>query len=289
MLVIDCVRFDDAAAFARHAGPFLAGNALENNVILGLVRGLEESPQPGALLLTVDRADRPCLAAVMTPPFKLLLSAGDAGAIPRLVAGVIEAGAPVSGILGPDDMADAFAEAWRAATGATADPATAMTLYATRQAVVPDGVPGTFRAAREADAGWVADAYAAFYDEIEAEEHERRIARTTAASMVRRGLVYLWLVDDAPVSMVCFRHVTNDGVRIAPVWTPPALRGRGYASVAVGQMTRRLLHGGAAWCALFADVDNPTSNNIYRRLGYNVACGYRVYDLGSAAKSQAEA
>ncbi len=286
---MDCVRFDGAAAFARHAGPFLAGNAIENNVILGLVRGLEESLQPGVLLLTVDRASRPCLAAVMTPPFKLLLSAGDAGAIPRLIAGVIEAGAPVSGMLGLDDMADAFAEAWRATTGATADPATAMTLYATREVVVPDGVPGTFRAAREADAGWVTDAFAAFYDEIEAEEHERRVARASAAGMVRRGLVYLWLVDEAPVSMVCFRHVTDDGVRIAPVWTPPGLRGRGYASAAVGRMTQRLLRGGAAWCALFADVDNPTSNNIYRRLGYNEACGYRVYDLGSAAKSQAEA
>ena len=285
---MDCVRFDDAAAFARHAGPFLAEGTLENNVILGLVRGLKESPQPGALLLTVDRGNRPCLAAVMTPPFKLLLSAGDAGAIPRLVAGVIEAGAPVSGMLGLDDMADAFAEAWRAATGATADPATAMTLYATREAIVPDGVPGTFRAAQQDDAGWVADAYAAFYDEIEAEEHERRVARATAAGMLRRGLVYLWLLDDAPVSMACFRYVTDDGARIAPVWTPPALRGKRYASAAVGQLTDQLLHGGADWCALFADVANPTSNNIYRRLGYNEACGYRVYDFGTPAARQAE-
>ncbi len=286
---MDCVRFDDAAAFDRYAGPFLAENALENNVILGLVRGLMGSPQPGALLLTVDRANQPCLAAVMTPPFKLLLSAGDTGAIPRLVAGVIEAGVPVSGLLGLDDMADAFADAWRAATGAAATPATAMMLYATREAVVPDGVPGTLRAATDADADWVADAYAAFYDEIEAEEHERRAARGTAAAMLRRGLIYLWQDGDAPVSMVCFRPVTRDGARIAPVWTPPALRGRRYASAAVGRLTDELLHTDVDWCALFADVDNPTSNNIYRRLGYNEACRYRVYDLGPAAAGQAEA
>ena len=286
---MDCVRFDDVAAFDRYAGPFLAENALENNVILGLVRGLKESPKPGALLLTIDRGNRPCLAAVMTPPFKLLLSAGDTAAIPSLIAGVIEAGAPVSGMLGLDDMADAFAEAWRATTGATATPATAMTLYATREAIVPDGVPGALRAATDADAEWVADAYVAFYDEIEAEEHERRVARATAAAMLRRGLVYLWEDADTPVSMVCFRYVTNKCVRIAPVWTPPALRGRRYASAAAGRLTGELLDAGVSWCALFADVDNPTSNNIYRRLGYNEACGLRVYDLGSTANRQAEA
>ena len=286
---MDCVRFDDVAAFDRYAGPFLAEGALENNVILGLVRGLKAQPQADALLLTVDRGNRPCLAAVMTPPFKLLLSAGDADAIPSLVAGVIEAGVPVTGMLGLDDMAAAFADAWRAASGATATPATGMTLYATREAMVPDGVPGTLRAATDADADWVADAYVAFYDEIEAEEHERRAARPTAAAMLRRGLIYLWQDDDAPVSMVCFRPVTGDGARIAPVWTPPALRGRRYASAAVGRLTDELLHAGTTWCALFADVANPTSNNIYRRLGYNEACGYRVYDLGPAADSQAEA
>ncbi len=286
---MDCVRFDDVAAFERYAGPFLAEGALENNVILGLVRGLKAQPQANALLLTVDRGNRPCLAAVMTPPFKLLLSAGDAAAIPSLIAGVLEAGAPVSGMLGLDDMADAFAEAWRAATGGTATPATAMTLYATREAIVPDGVPSTIRVAEAADAQWVADAYVAFYDEIEAEEHERRAARATAAGMLRRGLVYLWEDAGTPVSMVCFRYVTDKCARIAPVWTPPALRGRRYASAAVGRLTGELLHAGVDWCALFADVDNPTSNNIYRRLGYNEACGYRVYDLGPAANRQAEA
>ena len=286
---MDCVRFDDVAAFEHYAGSFLADNALENNVILGLIRGLKAQPKTNVLLLTVDRGNRPCLAAVMTPPFKLLLSAGDAAAIPSLIAGVLEAGAPVSGMLGLDDMADAFAEAWRAATGGTATPATAMTLYATREAIAPDGVPGTLRAATDTDADWVADAYVAFYDEIEAEEHERSAARGTAAGMLRRGLVYLWEDAGAPVSMVCFRYVTKEGARIAPVWTPPALRGRRYASAAVGRLTGELLHAGVDWCALFADVDNPTSNNIYRRLGYNEACGYRVYDLAPAAKSQAEA
>ena len=208
---MDCVRFDDVAAFERYAGPFLADNALENNVILGLIRGLKAQPKTNVLLLTVDRGNRPCLAAVMTPPFKLLLSAGDAAAIPNLIAGVLEAGLPVSGMLGLDNMADAFAEAWRAATGGTATPATAMTLYATREAIAPDGVPGTLRAATDTGADWVADAYVAFYDEIEAEEHERSAARGTAAGMLRRGLVYLWEDAGAPVSMVCFRYVTKEG------------------------------------------------------------------------------
>ena len=45
-------------------------------------------------------------------------------------------------------------------------------------------------------------------------------------------------------------------------------RGRGFASAAVAELSRRLLADGRSWCLLFADVENPTSTALYRRLGY---------------------
>ena len=33
------------------------------------------------------------------------------------------------------------------------------------------------------------------------------------------------------------------------------------------------------WCAIFADVDNPTTNSIYRRMGYKETATYREYDF----------
>jgi predicted GNAT family acetyltransferase len=55
--------------------------------------------------------------------------------------------------------------------------------------------------------------------------------------------------------------------RIQTVYTPDTLRRRGYASACVGQLTRRLVDSGQE-CILYTDLGNPTSNAVYRRLGY---------------------
>jgi predicted GNAT family acetyltransferase len=56
--------------------------------------------------------------------------------------------------------------------------------------------------------------------------------------------------------------------RIAPVYTPPELRGRGYAGAVTAAVGRAARDAGAAQVLLFADLANPTSTALYRRLGY---------------------
>ena len=55
--------------------------------------------------------------------------------------------------------------------------------------------------------------------------------------------------------------------RVGPVYTPPAQRGRGWASNAVAGISRRIQAEGSRVC-LFTDQANPTSNKIYTALGY---------------------
>ncbi|NUU20167.1 MAG: GNAT family N-acetyltransferase, partial [Streptomycetaceae bacterium] len=56
--------------------------------------------------------------------------------------------------------------------------------------------------------------------------------------------------------------------RIGPVYTPPEHRGRGYGSAATAARAAAALADGADEVVLFTDVANPTSNSIYRKLGY---------------------
>ena len=177
---ITSMQFDDPEAFLGHAGPLLREHAIDNNVMLGIVRGLRSEPQESALMLCIERGGWPCLAAVVTPPYRLLVSQGDAAAVPSLVASVVETGVPVSGVLGLVEMAQAFAGEWQRATGQSVTPGVEMTLYATRHAILPDGIPGRLRATTEADAPWVSEAYADFTEEILASEDERRTSRDTA-------------------------------------------------------------------------------------------------------------
>ena len=52
------------------------------------------------------------------------------------------------------------------------------------------------------------------------------------------------------------------------VRTPPEERGRGFAGAVTSAVSRAALDAGAEQVLLFTDLANPTSNALYRRLGY---------------------
>ena len=59
-----------------------------------------------------------------------------------------------------------------------------------------------------------------------------------------------------------------NGIAIGGVYTPPESRGHGYASACVAALSQRQLDAGRAFCALYTDLANPTSNSIYQKIGY---------------------
>jgi len=81
----------------------------------------------------------------------------------------------------------------------------------------------------------------------------------------------LW-EDGEVVSLSGFGGETPHGIRIGPVYTPPRLRRRGYASALVAQLSRQLLDEGRDYCFLYTDLANPTSNRIYMDVGYELVC-----------------
>jgi len=68
------------------------------------------------------------------------------------------------------------------------------------------------------------------------------------------------------------------------VYTPPELRGRGYASALVAELSQRMLDSGMSFCVLYTDLGNSTSNAIYQRIGYNAICDVRDIDIVSAPR-----
>ncbi|OKK08163.1 hypothetical protein AMK26_03840 [Streptomyces sp. CB03234] len=68
--------------------------------------------------------------------------------------------------------------------------------------------------------------------------------------------------------------------RVSPVYTPPELRGRGYAGAVTAAVSRAAQDAGARQVLLFADAANPTSTALYQRLGYRPAAEH--LDIGFA-------
>jgi ribosomal protein S18 acetylase RimI-like enzyme len=74
--------------------------------------------------------------------------------------------------------------------------------------------------------------------------------------------------EGIPVSMAAVSPRVEGTVRLSLVYTPPELRGHGYAAAVTAEISAASLAAGTEEVLLFADVANPVSNRIYQRLGY---------------------
>jgi predicted GNAT family acetyltransferase len=68
--------------------------------------------------------------------------------------------------------------------------------------------------------------------------------------------------------------------RIGPVYTPGAERRRGFAAACVSWVSRELLEAGNG-CVLYTDLANPTSNSVYRALGYRAISELVRYEFAA--------
>lgn len=98
---------------------------------------------------------------------------------------------------------------------------------------------------------------------------------------LNEGMMYVWELSNEMRSMAAAQGPTPNGMRVSWVYTPLALRARGYASAVVAALSQHLLDQGKSFVFLFADLDFPTSNHFYQAIGYEVGCEMNEYMLGT--------
>lgn len=275
-----------ADEFFERALPLLMEDEARHNLLLGVAGIVRDRPQAydEARFWYVDGA-----AAMQTPPRGLILAKPrDRSALERLVA---EIDVELPGAVGAKPEIDDFAELW----GRPHERTFEQGIYQLDRVVPPPAAPGGYREATADDIDLVFDWFTAFADEAlhGRETMERRHIEARLESP--EGGVGLWEDGGEVVSLCGYGGPTPNGVRIGPVYTPPALRGRGYATSLTAEVSERRLRtaqstagkaagaqpedlaakGGAAgrrFCFLYTDLANPTSNAIYERIGYRRVC-----------------
>lgn len=259
---------DDVGDFAAAAGEVYRRDPTRHTVELTLLRG---GPLPGTapLLVTVWDGLRVSGAALRTPPYPLLCSGLSPATVDCVVDGLAAAHISLSGVRGPRRTALAFSRRWQAVTGASALIGMNERLYRLAALRAPSGVAGMESIAGEADSSLVLEWQCQFAVEALGNDPDPHGARAALAAGTAAGDAHvIWTVDGEPTSMAGVRAPAAGVSRIGPVYTPERHRGRGYGSAVTAAACRWAAAAGAIDVVLFADLANPVSNSIYRRIGF---------------------
>jgi len=263
----------DVRTFLARAGAYLETREAEHNLIFAVCSGLTTNPEVFVerplFAIAIDDGGEVAGAAIQTPPRQLILSEP---AAPDVAASLADALAPIElpGVLGPSAASAEFAARWAAARpGRSVEPAMHERIYRLTSVISPRPAPGRARIAEAPDRDLLVAWVEAFSLEalgepmLEAPLYgDRWVARLGGRA------AWLWEVDGEPVSFAGVSGPTPHGIRVGPVYTPPEVRGRGYAGNVVAAASQAQLDAGRQFVFLFTDLANPTSNHVYQAIGY---------------------
>jgi len=277
-----------------HASDFLARVRAElerhevlNSLPLGIALHLQKFPEhieTPPYLATVEEEGKLVVAAVMTPPVRLIIASnqGDGfdAAFALLIHNLREQGRAVPGVIGPAALSNRFVQAWSSQTGEAAYLRIRERLFELTHVITPRSRPGSLRLATLDETALVGRWFKDFEEEALHTSLSEEEAIADARTRIGNGEVYFWVLPDgAVVSMAGTARPVSRVISVNSVYTPPEQRGHGYASRMVATLSQHLLDSGWERCTLFTDLSNPTSNTIYQQIGYQPVQDFHVYDF----------
>ena len=262
------VRHSDPDAFLAAAAPMAARGQASASFFAGWAHAMKRKPPRGGervYLATWDGGDARG-AAVQRDDGPVVIGASDVDGAVAFACDLAREQPELQGVVGGPRGCDAFARKWQELTGRAHRLRFRMRQHALTAVNDVPVAAGMARTADEADAEWLIERQIAFIAEVGIPDSPQRV-REQLPERVARGDFRIW-DDGGPVAYAGFSDAAPDFARIAPVYTLPDRRGRGYATALVAELSRELLARGKRMLFLTTDVANPTSNAIYARIGF---------------------
>ena len=285
-------RHADPMAFLAAAAPVLARDEALASSYIAFANGLLRNPPPESesVYLATYAAGGSQGAAMMRGLGGLWVGASDIEAAVAFADDVFErrvaSQSMPQGVVGIRTACDAFAHRWRMLTGRTH---VMRVRLRNHKLTGVDAVPrpsGAARLATASDIGWVSDAQHDFIMEVQLPDDAARL-RALIPRRIEQGQIWIW--DDAGAcAFAGWTDAPPDAARIAPVYTPPQARGRGYATALVADLSQALLDHGRQRLFLITDLANPVSNAIYAKIGFRPQSDLFHFDFVDASVGSRE-
>jgi GNAT superfamily N-acetyltransferase len=293
------VHYHDPVDFQKAITDSLLRHEAENNLQLGLLANLiaGEYLDKNPYMAIIQDEGNPYSILLCTPPFPVIFSyledTPPRDLLKEILFDIKETlGEDFIGVTGMKSLALELVNIWLEETGIHYRLNTAMRVYKLNQVIPVEDVPGELRKAKPEDQSLMQEWFFNFNRDIWGVEPDpasinKQIQRYLTADPEMRGLMF-WDVEGKPVSMAGYAGPTPNGIRIGAVYTPPAMRRKGFASACTAALSQNLLNTGYKFCFLFTDLMNPTSNKIYQQIGYDAVCDVDRYDFINETKEKTD-
>ncbi|MBE9043114.1 GNAT family N-acetyltransferase [Pleurocapsales cyanobacterium LEGE 10410] len=263
------IKFDDTVQYYQKVESYLLQQEAIHCLILGISKSLCGSKRDLASqpYLTVVENNKSIVAtAIQTPPRKLILSQAVAEEAVELIARERASDRQIPGVIAPKIEAEAFVNTWQSLTGRSCKLDVAMCVHQLETVRAINGAAGQLRLAEESDRDLLTNWIQAFEQEALGDNEPESNHQLWFERHLENKSLFVWQ-DKIAVSMAAYSGATPNGIRINAVYTPPEHRGKRYATSCVAKISQQLLNR-YKYCFLFTNLDNPTSNHIYRQIGY---------------------
>jgi predicted GNAT family acetyltransferase len=269
-------RHSDPDAFLAAAAPMSARGEASASFFMGSAHAIKRTPPPAGervYLATYDEGGSYGVA-IQREDGPVIIGESDPAAAMAFALDLARDWLELHGVMGAPAGCDAFARTWHELTGRVHVLRVRLRQHALTEVHHVPMAPGAARMATKSDTEWLIERQIAFIAEVGMPDSPER-TRAFLPKRVARGHFRIW-DDGGRVAYAGFNDAAPEFARVAPVYTLPECRGRGYATALVAELSRELLARGKRKLFLTTDIANPVSNAIYARIGYraeNDDCG----------------
>jgi uncharacterized protein len=266
---------EDASEALGACESYLISRPIEHNVVLTVLRRRITDTTQGRYWWIDDQGTVVGFAMQSPLSFHSAITPMTTVGTQALVDVMSDRAHDLPGVASDAASAASFAGHWAERLRIPVAPVEAQRLYRLAALHPPDRVPGSFRPADDADRHPLVAHRIAFHADT------GEPGELDAAVAVERSLRRCFVWENGGVVSSAFATIPEAGVvRVGVVYTPTEHRRRGYASALVAATSAWAREHERADCILYTQLANPTSNAIYRAIGYQPVADVLRYRFG---------
>ena len=278
-----------AAEFLEVNETKLIENEARYNIIYGIARSILKDPDFGddRRFYTIYRDSivvGQALRSHTNKPF--VMSDLKSDLIDELISHLITERVKINHINGPVNTAKVFRDQWifKNNSYSSFDTRAKLGIYQLETLVMPDTMGLVLEQCNLDDLSNIAHFMAGFMIDAKLVNEEKpseatlETAKATAERHIRNGAMHKLVSSSGEtISIAANTRSTKNVANISCVYTPRLHRNNGYGSIVTALLSQKMQDKGYAYCSLYTDLENLTSNSIYQRLGYKKIGEAREY------------